>query len=330
TFAAPTGGWKVAYDGKLPDREDPDAPGLFPPGGCYLIKSRPHGTPCYYWGRLDKEFDLIHRRYGRRLMVNLADATGDLARDGRSWTTAKDLAEWHDVARTITGHIIDRYGADALTFTWSVFNEPDLGALFWRASWDEMQEFYDYTSDAILRSFEDRDHDSGKVFIGGLELGGIFGANLRLREFLAHCSPRAQAKGAAPRNAAVADRRLDGKRSRRVEELCRAHDGKGSPCDFVSIHSYNRSEGMAAKQIRAKEMALEIDPEYYAKLWINSHESCPEWMPPPDEAASDSYLGNGYFPGWCADVVRRQLARAAGDPRYAYGESILTVWPPPP
>jgi hypothetical protein len=27
--------------------------------------------------------------------------------------------------------------------------------------------------------------------------------------------------------------------------------------------------------------------------------------------------------------VRRQLARAASDPRYAYGESILTVWPPP-
>ena len=46
------------------------------------------------------------------LMVNFADATGDLARDGRSWTTVKDLAQWHDVARTIAGHIIDRYGAD--------------------------------------------------------------------------------------------------------------------------------------------------------------------------------------------------------------------------
>jgi hypothetical protein len=127
----------------------------------------------------------------------------------------------------------------------------------------------------------------------------------------------------------MADRRLDGKRSRRVEALCRAHDGKGSPCDFISIHSYNRSEMMAAKLIKAKEMALEIDPEYYAHLWVNSHESCPDWMPPPDEAAADSYLGNGYFPSWCADVAHRQLLRAAGDPRYAYGETILTVWPPP-
>jgi hypothetical protein len=132
-----------------------------------------------------------------------------------------------------------------------------------------------------------------------------------------------------PLNAAVADRRLDGKRSQRVEALCRAHGGKGSPCDVLSIHAYNRSAMMAAKLIRAKEVALEIDPDYYRALWVNSHESCPDWLPPPDEAATDAYLGNGYFPSWCADVVHRQLLRAAGDPRYAYGETILTVWPPP-
>ena len=86
---------------------------------------------------------------------------------------------------------------------------------------------------------------------------------------------------------------------------------------------------MAAKLIRAKEFALEIDPDYYRTLWVNSHEACPDWMPPPDDAAADSYLGNGYFPSWCADVVHRQLTQAARDPRYAYGETILTVWPPP-
>jgi Glycosyl hydrolases family 39 len=337
-FANPPGGWKIAYEGPLPDREDPDGPGLFPPGGCYLRKYAPHGTPCYYWGRLDKEWDLAHRQYGRRLMVNFGDATGDLARDGRSWTTVKDYLQWHEVARTIAGHVIDRYGDGALSFTWSIFNEPDLGPLFWRADWNELQKFYDYTTDAILRAFEDRGYDSKKVFIGGLELGGIFGTNLRLREFLAHCSPRAQAEGRptavghggdAPLNAAVADGQLIGKRSRRVEALCRDHGGKGSPCDFISIHSYNRSEMMAAKLIRAKEVALEIDPDYYQALWVSSHESCPDWMPPPDEAAADAYLGNGYFPSWCADVVHRQLLQAARDPRYAYGETILTVWPPP-
>jgi hypothetical protein len=115
----------------------------------------------------------------------------------------------------------------------------------------------------------------------------------------------------------------------RVDELCKAHGGKGSPCDFVSIHSYNRSEMMAAKLHRGKEMALEIDPDYYQTLWVDSHEACRDWMPPPDEAAADAYLGDGYFPTWCLDVVHRQLLGAAADPRYAYGQTILTVWPPP-
>ncbi|WP_435016915.1 GH39 family glycosyl hydrolase [Tundrisphaera sp. TA3] len=325
---APPGGWKLDYEAPLPTVEDPDKPGLFARGGCYLRKLRPHGTPCYYWGRLDKEWDLAHRRYGRRLLPNFADAPGDLARDGRSWTTAKDLAEWHEVAREIAGHVIDRYGEESLAFTWSIFNEPDLGPLFWRADWDELQRFYDYAVDGILRAFEDRGYDSDRVFIGGLELGGIFGTHLKLNEFLAHCSPRAKAPGALPLNAAYADARLDGKRSRRVEALCKAHGGKGSPCDFVSIHAYNGSAGMAAKLIRAKEMALAVDPEFYRDLWVNSHENCPDWLPPPDEAAADSYLGNGFFPTWCVDVVRRQLRKAAEDPRFRFGESILTVWPP--
>ena len=112
SFATPPGGWKIDYAGPLPQRENPDAPGLFPPGGCYLRKFNPHGTACYYWGRLDKEWDLACRRYGRRVVANFADAPGDLARDGRSWTTVKDYPQWHEVARAIAGHIIDRYGAD--------------------------------------------------------------------------------------------------------------------------------------------------------------------------------------------------------------------------
>jgi len=127
-------------------------------------------------------------------MPNFADAPGDLSIDGRNWTTAKDYAELHEVTRVMTDHIIQRYGEASLTFVWSVFNEPDLGVLFWRCDWNELQRFYDYTTDAVLRAFEDRGYDSRKVFIGGLELGGIFGTHLKLNEFLTHCSPRAQGK----------------------------------------------------------------------------------------------------------------------------------------
>ncbi|MHC4997185.1 MAG: GH39 family glycosyl hydrolase [Planctomycetota bacterium] len=263
-------------------------------------------------------------------MPNFTDAPVDLSIDGRSWTTAKDYAQLHEVVRVITGHLIDRYGDAAMDFPWSVFNEPDLARAFWRSGdWDALQTFYDYTSDAILRAFEDRGYDSGRVMVGGLELGAIFGTNMKLTEFLAHCSPVAEARGALSLNAAYADARLDGQRSERVERLCRANGGRGAPLDFVSVHAYETSAVMAAKLIRAKEVALEIDPEYYAGLWINSHESCPAWDSPPDPAYGDSYLGNGYFSTWCADVVARQVRRAATDPRYAYGETILTFWPWP-
>ena len=93
----PKSGWKLDYAKPLPKKEDPNAPGLFPPGGCHLIKFSPHGTPAYYWGRLDREWDLAHKRFGRRVMPNFADAPGDLSQDGRSWTTAKDYAELHEV-----------------------------------------------------------------------------------------------------------------------------------------------------------------------------------------------------------------------------------------
>jgi len=333
SFEEPTGGWKIEYAGPLPEKEDPNAPGLFPPGGCYLRKFRPPGTPHYYWGRVDKEWDIAERRFRRRLVVNFTDAPGDLSVDGRNFTFPKDYAEYHRVVHAITTHLIRRYGDACLDFVWSVFNEPDLAVAFWRSGdWNELQKFYDYTVDAVLRAFEDHGYDSNRVMVGGLEIGAIFGAHIErpvLGIFLAHCSPSAARPGALTYNAAVADKRLDGKRSKRVEDLCRASGGKGSPCDFVSIHSYNASEITAAKLIRAKQIALETDPEYYADLWVNSFESCPDWAPPPDVAAADSYLGNGYFPTWCADVTRRQLAKAADDARYAFGETVLTFWPWP-
>jgi hypothetical protein len=332
-FEGPADGWKLEYAAPLPEQEDADAPGLFPPGGCYLFKLRPSGTPYYYWGRVDKEWDLACRRFQRRLVVNFVDAPGDLSVDGRDFTYPKDYVQYHGVVYAFTAHVIDRYGDACLDFLWSVFNEPDLSVAFWRSGdWTELQKFYDYTVDAVLRAFEDRGYDSRRVMVGGLEIGAIFGTHIEhpvLGIFLAHCSPRAHREGALAKNAAFGDARLDGKRSKRVEELCRTNGGRGSPCDFISVHAYNASALMAAKLIRAKEIALEIDEAYYADLWVNSHECCPDWAPPPDVAAADSYLGNGYFPTWCADVARRQLQKASQDARFAFGESILTFWPWP-
>ncbi len=327
----PKQGWRIDYQAPPPTQENPDAPGLFAAGGTHLRRFHPSGTPVYYWGRLDKEWDLAVKTGGRRLVVNFVEAPSDLSLTAKPYTRPKDYVQWHDVVRTTTGHLIDRYGDASLDFAWSVFNEPDIVGDYWRFHWDEAQRFYDYTVDGVLRAFEDRGYDSRRVQVGGWELGAIFGENLRLNEVLAHCSPRAeaQANGMLPQNAAFTDAQLDGKRSRRVEELCRPANGKGSPCDFLSIHTYNRSDVAASKLIRAKEMALAMDADFYRNLWINTHESCPSWSPPPDDGAADSYLGNGYFPSWCFDVAQRQLHRASEDERYAFGDSVITIWPPP-
>lgn len=326
-FAAPAGGWKTQYSSPPPVKESPDAPGIFPPGGCHLVKLSPPGTPCYFWGRLDKEWDLGAGRFKRRMVVNFDQAPGDTSIDGLPANTAKDYAQLHEVVRAITSHIIEHYGEASLDFVWSALNEPDLGILFFHAGWQEVPRFYDYTVDAILRAFEDHGYDSSRVFVGGLELGILQLSAGQLEEFLRHCSPNSTPTAMLAYNAAYADARLDGKRSRRLEELCRASGGKGSPCDFISVHCYDRASVAAGKLARAKEIALRVDPRYYEKLWINSHESCPDWAPPSDPAASDSYMGNGYFSSWCADVARRQLSRAAGDPRFGSGETILTFWP---
>ena len=330
SIATPVGGWLLDYAAPLPTQEDPMAPGLFAFGGCHLRKFSPAGTPRYYWGRIDRESDIVAQQYRRRLMVNFIDAPGDISADGRTNAPPKDYAEMHEVARAITTRLIDRYGTATLDFAWSIGNEPDLGPNFWSGTWDEFQRFYDYTIDGVLRAFEDKGMDSNRVRVGGLEFGVVrtFG-NAKCKSFLGHASPTAVYPGEVSENAAYADPRLNGKRSQRVEDLCAANGGKGTPLDFVSVHCYSRSQGAAESMKWTKDQALAIDPVYFANLAINSHESCPNWLPPPDDAAVDSYLGNGYYSTWCADVTRRLLQQASADARYGFGESILTLWPWP-
>ncbi|MFO7905056.1 MAG: hypothetical protein R6U98_20495 [Pirellulaceae bacterium] len=329
-FEDPSEGWKLEYARPVPAAENPHAPGVFPPGGTYLRKFAPVGTPRYYWGRVDHEWDIVHGEYGRRVIPRFVDAIGCLALDGRSGTTAKDLAQHHEVTREITSHLIKRYGDATLDWPWVILNEPDLMSLYWRnEDWAELQRFYDYTADAILRAFEDCGYDSDTVRVGGLELGAIFGTrHLRLDDFLFHCSPNVDSEDAVTLNAAYADARLDGRRSARVERLCAGNDGMGSPFDFLSIHTYNASDTAAAKLIQGKERALEIDPDYYATLPVVSHETVPTWRRILDPGAGGMYLGNGYFTSWMADFQGRLLRQGARDGRYAHGgDLILMHWP---
>ena len=75
----------------------------------------------------------------------------------------------------------------------------------------------------------------------------------------------------------------------------------------------------------AKDKALEIDADYFSNLWTNVSAADPAWLNPPDKALTHLYLGNGYYPSWCADVVGKILRKARDDSRYAYGEMISDI-----
>ena len=326
--------WKVTPKLHFP-KDNPATPDNFPHPGAYLRKFRPSGTPVYYWKRMEHEWDLVHRRYGRRLIVNFEATPCDLALDGvpgeggggGSPGPAKDWPQWHEFVRRVTAHLLKRYGNACYDFYWSIGNECDLRPMFWRADDEQLLKWYDYTADAVCRAFEDQGMDSSRARVGGIELGAIAPEPPLLRTALEHCSPREGRLGALEKNFAFADPALVGKRSKRVERLCAANGGRGSPCDWISLHQYKLSAAAVTQLTWARRTALAVDPDYYDRLFVNSNESCPDWSPGRDPGAHAMYHGNGYFVAWSADWSAKHVALAVADPRFARHETVLTVWP---
>ncbi len=330
----PANSWVLDYPGSTPI-DFPETPGHFGLPRCYLRKFKPSGTPVYFWDRINAEMDLIHKEFGRRLVVNFASVPVDLSSNGLpghpggngSHSKPKDYLQYRNFIYTVIDHVIKRYGHAALDFYYSVGNEFDLN-VYWSDTQQEAHKLYDYTVDAILKAFEGNNLDSSKVMVGGLEFATIWGLST-VPEFLYHCSPTAKIQGKPEINTnyAYADPALDGKRSKRVDSLCKTNNGKGSPCDYISIHQYTKSNAMAESIIKAKELALKIDAAFYEKLYVNSFECCPGWYPLPDPAQRAIYKGNGYFPAWTANVIQKLIAKACQDKKYAFGETLFTVWP---
>jgi hypothetical protein len=307
--------------------DDPRTPANFARGLVRLLRLDPPGTPAFWFGRIDHQWDLVHARFGRRLVINFDRVPVDLSSDGvvNGGKGMKCAREWHEVARTLTLHLIDRYGRSLVDSYVSIANEPDLGTYFWSDSRRALFDFYDVTVDAVLKAFEERALPAERVKVGGLELAALAPKPDLLPAFLAHCSPN----GGDPAdvNAAVADRSLDGRRSRRVEALAKAQRGRGSPCDFISLHQYKHSAA-AWQQLRdARATALAIDAGFFRDLALTCFESDPDWNPTRDPATRDMFFGNGFWPAWAADWTRRALEAAQEDRSFTRHEALLTVWP---
>jgi len=333
-MATPPSAWELDYPGSRP-ADNPDTPDNFTLPLCYLRKRSPPGTPVYYWSRLDDEWDLVHGQHGRRIQVNFSYTPLDLAETPvpahpgghGSIGPPKDWPQWHGFVREVVFHLIDRYGPAALDFYYSVGNENNF-SIFWSGGKDGFYQLYDYTVNAVLTAFEDRGLDADRVRVGGIEAAGLGGRGW-IRDALYHASGAANqpAGGIVETNFVCADPRFDGLRAARVEALCTAWAGRGSPIDFVSIHEYEHAALSAQEITQVRDDALAMDAAAFSDLNVTCFECTPDWIPRPDPASRAMYLGNGFFSTWCADWMQRLVQRAESDARYARHESVLTVWP---
>lgn len=332
-LVTPPADWQLDYPGSQP-ADNPLTPGNFSLPLGALRKFSPAGTPVYWWGRVDDELDQ-HVAHGRSPLITLDGTPVDLCAIGYTGSTVggpctqgpKDWIEWDGFVRTYVGHLIDRYGPRTMDWYWSIGNEPELD-IFWTGTDGELLTYYDYTSNAILRAFEEHGLATAGVKVGGIEVTGIWPGYLN--QALYHCSASAPwpgAPGIPDTNAVCLDARFDGMRAARVQAICDSSGNLGCPLDFVSMHSYFHAATAATHILQVRDSALSIDPAFYGGLMVNSHETTPDWVPRRDPASREMYVWGGFTATWGGDYFRRLLDAAMLDPRKAAGEAVFTAWP---
>jgi xylan 1,4-beta-xylosidase len=118
------------------------------------------GKPIYDFTILDGIFD-AYRQAGVRPLVELGFMPKDLAADlpdrqvpyqvrypksttsGASNNPPKDYAKWGELVRTVTAHLVQRYGRETvLQWYFEVWNEPNIG--YWHAGPADYWKLYDY------------------------------------------------------------------------------------------------------------------------------------------------------------------------------------------
>jgi hypothetical protein len=327
---APIAEWDPGDPDAGPD-DNPDIPDHFTYPLAALRKYETPGTPVYYWTRLHDELDQ-HVSHGRKPLVRLDDTPIDLCETGVPENTSggrcvnepKDYVQWDDFVYTLTDHLIERYGEATSEWYFSIGNEIALRK-FWRENREAFYRYYDVTSNAILRAFEDHGFDSDQILVGGVEDAPV---GKFLDDVLYHCSPRAESPaGYEESNLVCTDPRFDALRSARVDMFCVNHAGEGCPFDFYSIHPYRHSDDAAALVNEAWDTVASIDPEHLEGFRVNAHETGPEWRGRKDPAAESVWAESGFYPSWGADYFQRLLAPAMQDPRRAGGEATPTTWP---
>jgi xylan 1,4-beta-xylosidase len=221
------------------------------------------GKPVYDFKILDGIFD-EYKKAGVRPMVELGFMPSDLATgkepyqvrypgrttSGSVQSPPKDYDKWRELIRTVTAHLVDRYGKDSvLQWYFEVWNEPNID--YWHATPEEYWKLYDYSVAGVRAALP------GAKVGGPASTGpGGEGAYKFLDTFLNHVS---KGKSAAT--------------------------GKQVPLDFISFHAKGQpriNEGHVRmgldKEMIDVDRGFEVIAKYpqFRKLPIILSEADPE------------------------------------------------------
>lgn len=155
-----------------------------------IYRENEDGSPGYNWTYLDDLFDFL-LSIGLRPFVELGFTPEALASGEETvffWqgniTPPRDYGRWADLVTAFVRHCIDRYGlAEVRQWYFEVWNEPNLGGIFWTGGMEKYLELYAVTARAV-RAVDDR-----------LRVGGPATSNFTtdgdapwFREFSEYCS----------------------------------------------------------------------------------------------------------------------------------------------
>jgi xylan 1,4-beta-xylosidase len=215
-------------------------------GSTNVYTERADGTPVYDFALTDRIFDALIAAHVRPLVeigfmpealsthpepYRHSFPKGDIF-TGWTWPP-KDEARWSALVVAYATHLRDRYGSQAGTWLWEVWNEPDIG--YWHGTPAEYDRLYDLTAAAIRQVLPG-------ARIGGPEATGVSDhSEPFLRQFLEHCAHGVNAESGAT----------------------------GAPLDFISYHPKGSPKFVdghvqmsVGTQLRAVERGMKVIASY--------------------------------------------------------------------
>ena len=257
--------------------------------GCDIYREDGQGQAIYHWTVMDEVFDEIIR-FGFKPIVELGfmpDALASIPERRQQWGRAnisppKDYDKWQELVRATVAHWLDRYGrAELETWYFEVWNEPDLGWLFWiedqdpkRKPYGDVQEYrklYDYTVAGAKQAFPD------------IRIGGPATAGGMIDQFL--------------ENAYLEENLVNGQ--------------TGTPVAFVSSHAYgNIAPGNGLRQ-KPKKNIMDAIHWKISRASEHDHRTVREAMASlpflltetGPSARSGAYYNDRYVAAWWAKMV---------------------------